>query len=158
MASCFSAEILIGKVPEGLMDGLMAAIEQDACLDYETGDDPKPWTESSKRLYDHEARHGCFENVEAYCKDNDIDFDRWTEEGDGEAAVLVKWRKGMQKPACCYTETFCGPETVCAEYVAEARDLLKRGDTEEALSQLNLMLAAYDIQSITQDDVKAIVD
>lgn len=160
-----------GPLPAQLVDKFCAAIAQTAWSYEEKRDvpcgpavgdwDADPFTAttaaqllelaqgSTLDLYDGQARNGEFADIEAFCQQHGIAYDRHTTEAYTEVPCIARFRPGMSTPDVTNTDT-CGYETVRADGVRQALEIASSKDIP---TSQRLKLVAEKLRATLGPDV-----
>lgn len=100
-------------------------------------------------LHDYDAIDGGFEELEAWCRDNGLSYDRHNNAGFEYRAEYVLWRPGFNQVKTVASDDD-GGMYVDARPAAEARMALRHGNVLSALRILDTLLADYNTEDLPQ--------
>lgn len=160
MSDRYSAEIIIGStIDESIVSELIKELN-DAGVDISWGEsldglktviDLKKLLKTKKWTYlhftDDQARYGCFEGLEGWLCEHNIEWDRQSSGYCEYEPCKAYWRRGMQR-AEEHTATNDGDFLVNARFVQYARKALVVGNVAAALKYLDDVVR--DLQPYTE--------
>jgi hypothetical protein len=138
-----------GQVPRKLAPELIDCIERESLRDDFDGariaaktaddlvalardDDGQPGT---LKLYDDRAKNGQFEELEWLLERHQVAFDRRSDGGDEFSPELVRYRPAWPAPTTTLLDAL-GREVILTEFVVEVLQMLRAGQTAEAIVRL----------------------
>ena len=122
---------------ESLRDGFdsvrIAAQSADDLLALARTDNGVPGT---LKLYDNYAKNGQFDELEGLLEQHGVAFDRRNNGGDEFSPELVRYRRGWPAPTTTLLDAL-GRPVILTEFVVEALQMLRAGQTSEAIVRLS---------------------
>jgi hypothetical protein len=155
MADCFSGWIKIGgQLPRSLLPEFLEVLrDSGAGAEWQggfQGTDEVSLSElrnlssdGTLRLRNHAARWGQFEELEMWCRDNGLSYDRYAEAYCQFDAEYARWRPGWEDEKVSISDQD-GDELVPLEDVIAAKRLLVEDKIADSMAALDRLIDGHD--------------